>query len=327
MNDDLLSPMLHAGGIAQNPAAETCRQMAFPEASVYVGCLNLRLLNMILSPLRFASLFTLGLLTSASLVVGDDGTVSHTPAKPLQIAVAKPAIAPQASSAPLKGPSLVEPQLHVARSGDPKRPRIALTFDACMGKTDDRILSVLVSERIPATMFVTARWLKTNPQALAILKQHPDLFEIENHGQNHVPAVDMPASIYGIAAAGSSDAVDQEIAGGADAIRAAGLTQPQWFRGATAKYDISAIRQIRGMGYRIAGYSLNGDGGSLLGAAMAEKKIAAARDGDVVIAHINQPTHAAGEGVARAILTLKTRGVEFVRLQDVDTSGDHQSTR
>ena len=33
---------------------------------------------------------------------------------------------------------------------------MALTLDACMGKTDMRILTVLVAERIPATIFVTA---------------------------------------------------------------------------------------------------------------------------------------------------------------------------
>jgi hypothetical protein len=62
------------------------------------------------------------------------------------------------------------------------------------------------------------------------------------------------------------------------------------------------------MGYRIAGYSLNGDGGSLLGAAVTEKRISSAKDGDVVISHINQPTHAAGEGVAKAILDAEGEG-------------------
>ena len=50
----------------------------------------------------------------------------------------------------------------------------------------------------------------------------------------------------------------------------------------------------------------------------AGRRIAAARDGDVVIAHINQPTHSAGEGVARGVLALKARGVHFVRLSDAE---------
>lgn len=239
------------------------------------------------------------------------------------IAPASPVVAPAPKTA---GPKLVEPHLHIVRSGVPARPRVALTFDACMGKADARIISTLVRERVPATIFVTARWLKRNPEALAIFQQNPDLFELENHGQNHIPAVDRPATIYGIAAAGSPEAVRQEVQGGADAMLAAGITPPHWFRGSTAKYDLSAIAQIRTMGYKIAGYSVNGDGGSLLGAAVTEKRIASAKDGDVVISHINQPTHAAGEGVAKAIVDLKARGVEFVRLEDAEDLGDDKTT-
>lgn len=221
---------------------------------------------------------------------------------------------------------LLEPALHLPKSQTPGVLRVALTFDACMGEVDQRILSVLLSERIPATIFVTARWLRRNPQTLALFKAHPELFELENHGENHVPAVDLPMQIYGIAAAGSPQAVEQEVAGGASAMQAAGVDRPHWFRGATAKYDVSAMMQIRAMGFRIAGYSVNGDGGSLLGAALSEKHIANARDGDVVLAHINQPTHAAGEGVARGILALKRRGATFVRLSDVPDLSDETLT-
>ncbi|ACM25888.1 polysaccharide deacetylase family protein [Agrobacterium sp. SHOUNA12C] len=233
-----------------------------------------------------------------------------------------PPLPPKASASNVK---LVEPHLHVNRAGK-GAPRIALTFDACMGKTDPRILSTLVDQRIPSTIFVTARWLRTNPDALATFLAHPDLFELENHGQNHIPAVDIPTKVYGIAAAGSPQAVAQEVKGGADAMLAAGIPQPRWFRGATAKYSLSAIAQIRGMGYRIAGYSVNGDSGSLLPAKMVEKQYASARDGDVIISHINQPTHAAGEGVAASILALKAKGVQFVRLQDIPEQGDDDTT-
>lgn len=76
----------------------------------------------------------------------------------------------------------------------------------------------------------------------------------------------------------------------------AGLSQPHWFRGATAKYTATSIAQIQALGLRIAGYSLNADGGSLLGAMATEHRVEAARDGDVLIAHVNQPTHPAGAG-------------------------------
>lgn len=219
------------------------------------------------------------------------------------------------STVAFAGTGLVEPTLKMTPQHDGK-VRVAMTLDACMGKTDHRILDTLVKEKIPATIFVTARWLKHNSEALAVLMAHPDLFEIENHGENHVPAVDKPVSIYGIAAAGSEMAVKQEVEGGRQAIVAATGLQPQWFRGATAKYTNSSMAIINRLGMRVAGYSVNGDGGSLLGAAATAKHIASARDGDVIISHINQPTHEAGEGVVKGLLALKARGVVFTRLDD-----------
>jgi peptidoglycan/xylan/chitin deacetylase (PgdA/CDA1 family) len=210
---------------------------------------------------------------------------------------------------------LVEPTLKM-RPQASGVTRVAITLDACMGKTDFRILDTLVKERIPATVFVTARWIRHNHDALSIMLANPDLFEIENHGQDHIPAIDRQVSVYGIAAAGSMESVMREVNGGREAIIAATGKEPSWFRGATAKYTHSSMTEINGIGERIAGYSINGDGGSLLGVGVAQKRIAAAKDGDVVIAHINQPTHQAGEGVAKGLLALKKRGVTFVRLDD-----------
>jgi peptidoglycan/xylan/chitin deacetylase (PgdA/CDA1 family) len=240
----------------------------------------------------------------------------------MKIVLAALLLAVSASSTSVAATRLVEPQLKLEsrKTGDSQPPRVALTFDACSGKTDGRILSTLIDNNIPATIFVTARWLKHNDAAIALLKARPDLFEIENHGAMHVPAVDRPVSIYGIPAAGSAEAVEAEVAGGAAAIATQGI-RAHWFRGATAKYSLSSIGQIRQMGFRVAGYSVNGDGGSLLSAVQAEKHISHARDGDVIIAHINQPTHEAGAGVVKGILDLKAKGFTFVRLDDATEDG------
>lgn len=218
--------------------------------------------------------------------------------------------------------TLIEPQLRLQPSSRAGEVRVALTLDACGGRTDARILSALVDNRIAATIFVTGLWLKRNPAALAVMKAHPDLFELEDHGHRHVPAVDGPRRIFGIAAAGSAAAVKVEVEGGAADMATAGLAKPRWFRGATAKYTGSSMALIRHLGFRIAGYSVNGDGGSLLGEKAARRKIAAAKDGDVIIAHVNQPAHAAGAGVVKGLLDLKHRGVSFVRLEDAGERGE-----
>ena len=68
------------------------------------------------------------------------------------------------------------------------------------------------------------------------------------------------------------------------------------------------------MGYKVAGYSVNGDGGSLLGRVATERNYARAKDGDVIISHINQPTHEAGEGVGGTIAR-DGKGHRGLRLQ------------
>ncbi len=193
-------------------------------------------------------------------------------------------------------------------------PTIAMTFDACGGKTDHRILRVLVEQRIPATIFVTSIWMRRNPQELATLLANRDLFEIENHGRHHVPAIDISASLFGLRAAGSAVAVKREVTEGREDIAKQTGRVPSWFRGAAAVYTHSSLTAIEAMGMRIAGYSIAGDGGTLLSQRRTAKRMLAARDGDIILAHLNHPERAAGAGVAEALLALKAKGYRFVRL-------------
>ena len=195
-------------------------------------------------------------------------------------------------------------------------PRVALTFDACSGKTDERILQTLIDNKISATIFVTARWIRRNPQAIAEIKANADLFEIENHGAKHLPIVDFPIKVFGLQAAGSPEAVRAEIDGGAKAIETAFGSKPKWFRGATGLYSASAEKTIAEMDYKLAGYSVHGDGGASFSTNRTANTFSAAKDGDVIIAHINQPSKPAGAGVVEGILKLKADGFMFVKLQD-----------
>ena len=211
------------------------------------------------------------------------------------------------------GNGYVSPKLTL--SGPAKsQPTVALTLDACTGKTDMRILNALIENGIPATVFVTARWMKRNAQALALLKSRPDLFQIENHGAAHVPAIDVPGYAYGARTAGSQDAVEREVVEGARAVEAATGRKPQWFRGATALYTPGSLERIRKTGARIAGYSMAGDAGATLGRAATARRISSARDGEVILVHVNHPGRAAGAGVVDGVLALKRKGFRFVRL-------------
>lgn len=215
--------------------------------------------------------------------------------------------------------ALIDPETRLVLP--PGAPRtVALTLDACSGATDMRVLDVLVALRVPATIFATARWAARNDAALALLRAHPALFSLQDHGARHVPAVLGTGRAYGIAVAGTADAVRAEVAGGAGAIAAAGFPPPRWFRGATALYSPAALSLIESMGYAVAGYSLNGDEGASLGEAATARRIAAARSGDVILAHMNHPERPAGAGIAAGIAALKQAGTVFVRLDQAATA-------
>ena len=193
-------------------------------------------------------------------------------------------------------------------------PRVALTLDACSGHADLRVLGGLIRLGLPATIFVTGIWLRANPDTVALLRDRSDLFTLQNHGARHVPAVLGAGRLYGVPVAGTIEAVRAEVEGGAAAIIATGAAPPTWFRGATAIYSPTALATIRAMGFRIAGFSLNGDEGASLPAARVAARIAAARDGDVVIAHANRPNRPSGPGVAEGAARLVDRGVRLVTL-------------
>jgi peptidoglycan/xylan/chitin deacetylase (PgdA/CDA1 family) len=96
------------------------------------------------------------------------------------------------------------------------------------------------------------------------LLAHRELFDIENHGELHIPPVIGNGRIYGIPVAGDLVTVRREVVQGANAISMATGTPPRWYRGATGYYSPSAIPEIEQVGFSISGYSLNDDAGASL---------------------------------------------------------------
>jgi peptidoglycan/xylan/chitin deacetylase (PgdA/CDA1 family) len=194
---------------------------------------------------------------------------------------------------------------------------VALTFDACPGAFDMRIASVLIADRIPATIFVTSLWMRRNPDGRKLLLARPDLFSLQNHGERHIPPVLGNRSVFGIKAAGDLATIRTEVMNGAHAIQDASGVAPRWYRAATGFYTPSVIPQIRTMGFAIAGYSFSADAGASLPAEQVVARLAAVKSGDVIVAHINQPLRPSGAGVAAGLRALQQRGMTFVRLDQV----------
>ncbi len=214
---------------------------------------------------------------------------------------------------PRRRGGLLEPALRVASTLGAART-VAVTLDCCPGRFDWRIANVLEARNIPATIFVTEIWMGWNPGPLAFLKSRPDIFTLENHGAKHLPPVLGSAPIYGLPVAGTLEAIRAEVLDGAAAITRATGRQPVWYRGAAGLYSPEAIPAIEALSVRVAGYSLNSDEGASLPAASVARRIEAARDGDVIEGHINQPHRESGAGIAAGLAALHDAGVRFTGL-------------
>ena len=192
---------------------------------------------------------------------------------------------------------------------------VALTLDACGGGFDEELANFLIEHRIQATIFATRRWIRRNPEGLALLKAHADLFDIEDHGANHVPAIiGADRNVYGIAGAADMKQLKREVSGGADAVKAATGIAPHWYRGATGEYDPAAMKAIEAMGYKIAGFSVNADNGATLPKKLIVARLKKVRSGDIIIAHLNRPASDTAEGLAEGLQLLLDQGFHFVRL-------------
>jgi peptidoglycan/xylan/chitin deacetylase (PgdA/CDA1 family) len=196
---------------------------------------------------------------------------------------------------------------------------IALTLDACGGKYDNDLIEFLIKNRIPATIFATKKWLDRNPHGLSDIKANLDLFDVEDHGEKHIPAViGKGRTVYGIPGAPDVVHLRREVVEGAHAVEAATGVAPRWFRGATGEYDAQSIKEIEKLGYKIAGFSVNADDGATSKKLTIEKRLGHVKAGDVIIAHMNKPASDSAEGLAVGLAQLLKTGFVFVRLDQVD---------
>ena len=212
-----------------------------------------------------------------------------------------------------EGPVEVHQVLDLPSAGTDKV--VAMTLDACGGGFDRDLIQLLIDHRVPATIFATKRWLDHNPSGLALIKAHSDLFEVEDHGARHVPAViGMDRRVYGILGHPDIAHLQAEVTGGAEAVGKATGVAPRWYRAATAEYDPDALTAIADMGFKVAGFSLNVDDGATLDKEAIVIRMRRIKRGDILIAHMNRPNSDTAEALAEILPSLLEQGYRFVKL-------------
>jgi peptidoglycan/xylan/chitin deacetylase (PgdA/CDA1 family) len=198
-------------------------------------------------------------------------------------------------------------------------PVVALTLDACGGRAgsgyDAKLIQTLRRERVPATLFVNARWIEANPRKFRELAADP-LFEIANHGTEHRPLSVTGRSVYGIAGTSSVAQVIDEVTVNQRLISQLAGTAPAFFRSGTAYYDDVAVRVVNDLGLQVVNFDVLGDAGATYSADQVANAMLSSEPGSIILAHMNRPDGGTAEGIDAALPKLSQRGFRFVRLSE-----------
>ncbi|MCX6229947.1 MAG: polysaccharide deacetylase family protein [Bacteroidetes bacterium] len=196
---------------------------------------------------------------------------------------------------------------------------VAFTFDACGGEKgsgyDKELIEYLRREKIPATLFITGKWIDSHFETFLELSKD-SLFEIENHGLNHKPCSVDGESEYGIrGTANVGDAFD-EIEANAKKIEALTNYKPKFFRSATAFIDEACARMAFELGIITVSFQvLSGDAvANTPDSVITANVLTTVKPGAIIIMHFNHPKWNTFEAMQKIVPELRKRGYLFARL-------------
>ena len=205
---------------------------------------------------------------------------------------------------------------------------VALTFDADMTPNmlrklrtsqdhgyNQKIIDILVAEKVPATLFLTGMWIESHATATSVLSENP-LFEIGNHSFSH-PAFSSPC--YTLATTTESDDAVQ-IRSTDQLLNRMAKRHVMLFRFPGLCYDADDVAAAKDAGYKVIGGDvLGGDGFQLSPAAIVANVVNSVRPGSIVVLHMmgapNAPKTA--EALPKIVTLLRAKGYRFVTVSDL----------
>jgi peptidoglycan/xylan/chitin deacetylase (PgdA/CDA1 family) len=227
------------------------------------------------------------------------------PAALVLAAVAAMATAPAAAPGPAAAP--VRP----IRRVDTSDRAVAITFDACAIRTkvydfDRGVFEVLKRERVPATIFVSGRWVEGHPDAMAELVADP-LIEFGDHSYDHPHMARLPAERI-------TEEIDEtEKALGRYGKRSVAFRPPfgEWSR---RLVEVARARQLPLVTWDV----VSGDPSARTTTdGMIRNVIGAARPGSIVVFHINGRGWKTAEALPTIVHQLRARGFRLVQLSEL----------
>jgi len=169
----------------------------------------------------------------------------------------------------------------VIRSGPAACKAVAFTFDMCPVRSgsgyDEALVRMLVEKRIPATFFLSGRWVETHADQVKALLAVP-FFEIGTHGQTHahLPLLEPAAQ-------------REEIRQAVELLRARYGLEAPLFRPPYGEYDDRTVELVRELGLTFVLWDrVSGDPDPRLSREqMVERLTSRAKNGNIIVFHAN----------------------------------------
>lgn len=226
---------------------------------------------------------------------------------------------PSPLSAPLQaGPppaAVWTPPPPIIRRVDNDDMRIAITFDACATQSqgygfDRGVYQVLLREHVPATLFVSGRWVEFHPDAMAELTANP-LIEFANHSYDHPHMAKLSAEEM-------ASEIDRTEAALAHYGRRSVAFRPPFGTFDERVLEVVRSRQLPTVLWDV----VSGDPGKKARAeAIVRTVLRETRSGSIIIFHINARAPQTAAALPPILRELRARGFEFVNVSTLLASG------
>jgi peptidoglycan-N-acetylglucosamine deacetylase len=222
-------------------------------------------------------------------------------------------------SATTHGGTGIEPK--VIEHGPRDVNKIALTFDACPtgreDEYDEKVVDVLVQEKVRATLFMSGRWVEKNKDMAKVLAANPQ-FEIANHAYWHPHMLEK-----------DDERILRELRRTQDIIGKVTGKRPKYFRPPFGEVDERLARLAAEAGLVTVQYDIaSGDPDPGLSAKRIIRGVVGeAKGGSIVVFHMNRNGVRTAEVLPEVIKQLRGKGFELVTVGEMLAMADRKRDR
>jgi peptidoglycan-N-acetylglucosamine deacetylase len=199
----------------------------------------------------------------------------------------------------------------VLSHGSRHQKKIALTFDACPSSThggfDVRIIQTLVDSGVPATFFLSGKWIIKHRNQVKMLALVPE-FELCNHSYSHPHCTTI-----------SDDSIKQELERTEFLLNSITGTSLKLFRPPYAEADQRIDSIAQNIGFTTVMYDLaSGDPDSTISRdQLIRYVVTSARNGSIIVMHVNGRGWHTSEALPEIIHALRAKGFIFLKVSEL----------